>query len=217
MLYCKKKMLTGLTRLDIRKDIREPITYPILVKIVQTLPCICYTKYETILFTAIFVLAFFGFMRIGELVQDSEANVGHALQYDDVKIVNDSIEIRIKHSKTDQTGKGVIICVTASGKGVCPVKCIIEYEKIRPKIKKSYFCHFSGKYVTRYQVTSVLKKTLDVSLAKSALYKSHSFRIGAATSAAMAGASDEDIAKMGRWKSSAYKNYIRIPSTSIIF
>lgn len=131
------------------------------------------------------------------MVQDSELNVGHAIQYDDVKIVNDSVEIRMKHSKTDQTGKGVIICITAAGKGVCPVKCIGEYEKIRPKIKKSYFCHFSGKCVTRYQVTSVLRKTLDISLVKSALYKSHSFRIGAATSAAMAGASDEDIAKNG--------------------
>jgi hypothetical protein len=41
--------------------------------------------------------------------------------------------------------------------------------------------------------------------------KGHSFRIGAATAAAIQGASDEDIQRMGRWKSQAFKRYIRIP------
>ncbi|XP_041466138.1 uncharacterized protein LOC121416747, partial [Lytechinus variegatus] len=36
----------------------------------------------------------------------------------------------------------------------------------------------------------------------------HTFRIGAATTAAMAGCSDEEIQRMGRWVSSAHRRYI---------
>jgi hypothetical protein len=38
----------------------------------------------------------------------------------------------------------------------------------------------------------------------------HSFRIGAATSFSVLGKSDDEIKKLGRWKSSAFSNYIRI-------
>lgn len=42
-------------------------------------------------------------------------------------------------------------------------------------------------------------------------YQAHNFCIGAATSAAESGASDIQIQIMGRWKSAAFKKYIRIP------
>ena len=42
-------------------------------------------------------------------------------------------------------------------------------------------------------------------------FSSHSFRIGAATSAARAGVPDHLIQVLGRWKSDAYKQYIRTP------
>jgi hypothetical protein len=45
-------------------------------------------------------------------------------------------------------------------------------------------------------------------------YKSHSFRIGAATHAASLGYADSEIQAMGRWKSSAFKRYVRIPKVT---
>ena len=46
-------------------------------------------------------------------------------------------------------------------------------------------------------------------------YKSHSFRIGAATTAWAKGFSEEQIQQMGRWNSEAFKKYIRIPLLSL--
>ena len=42
-------------------------------------------------------------------------------------------------------------------------------------------------------------------------FSSHSFRNGAATSAARAGIPDHLIQVFGHWKSNAYKQYIRTP------
>jgi len=44
-------------------------------------------------------------------------------------------------------------------------------------------------------------------------YNTHSFRIGAATSAESAGLTESQIKSMGRWKSDAYRHYIK-PSSS---
>jgi hypothetical protein len=41
-------------------------------------------------------------------------------------------------------------------------------------------------------------------------FNTHSFRIGAATSFSVLGKFDDEIKKLGRWKSSAFSNYIRI-------
>ena len=40
-------------------------------------------------------------------------------------------------------------------------------------------------------------------------YNTHSFRIGAATSAIETGISDVQVKMLGRWKSNAYQRYVR--------
>ena len=59
--------------------------------------------------------------------------------------------------------------------------------------------------------TDQLSKSLCWAGLPTDIYKGHCVRIGSATEAAMDGVSEEDIQRMGRWKSHAFKRYIRIP------
>ena len=66
-----------------------------------------------------------------------------------------------------------------------------------------------GSDLTRYQFQAVLRKAADFLGWQSEKFASHSFRIGAATTAAMNGVPEETIMKKGRWKSGAVKSYFR--------
>ncbi|KAJ8307155.1 hypothetical protein KUTeg_015239 [Tegillarca granosa] len=103
-----KKMLTGLRHIDKRIDTRMPITLDILENLLKFLPVICFSSYESVMFTALFTLAFSGFVRIGELVANSIRDQGHSLLNFNIRFVSfiKSLEIVIPHSKTDQSGLG---------------------------------------------------------------------------------------------------------------
>nr|XP_034335988.1 uncharacterized protein LOC117692391 isoform X1 [Crassostrea gigas] len=102
--FLLKKVLLGLSRSNPHHDTRKPITLQILTTTVQTLPSICHSYYESTLFTTIFVTAFFGFFRMGELVQNTKQDVGHAIQVQNVSYspLDNTIKIVLHHSKTDQ-------------------------------------------------------------------------------------------------------------------
>lgn len=50
---------------------------------------------------------------------------------------------------------------------------------------RAIFCHFLGKPLTRYQFIAVLAKVLTKSSINAKKFKSHSFRVGAATTLAL--------------------------------
>lgn len=216
--FLVSKMLTGLSRTHKRKDLRMPVTSEILCKIILALPNICSSQYESILFSSLFSLAFFGFFRVGELVQNSKITVAHALQVHNICLVPDSNSVRIfvPYSKTDQSGKGCTIQLPSSSSIICPVALLKSFLEVRPAYPGSFFKHRAGEPVTRYQFVSVLKKALLAAGIHSNLYNSHSFRIGAATAAHAAGMDGDSIALFGRWKSDCYKSYIRIPTQKLM-
>lgn len=69
-----------------------------------------------------------------------------------------------------------------------------------------------GSPVSRQFFTEQLRLALSFCGLDTIKYQSHSFRIGAATLAAASGSSDIQIQNMGRLESSAFKEYIRIPT-----
>lgn len=206
-----RKMLEGLSRSKSAKDTRAPITLDLLKKIIYTLPTICYSVYETHLFKAAFTLAFFGLMRVSELVIDDKRENTSPVNLVDVKmnILKNQIELTIPKSKTDQQGLGSRIIIMATCDDTCPFSCMNEYLKQRSKVNGPLFCHFSGRPLTRFQFSSVLLKALKCLHIDTMFYKTHSFRIGGATYYHNTGVGEEELKTKGRWKSKVYTKYIR--------
>ena len=77
------------------------------------------------------------------------------------------------------------------------------------------FCLATGKRLTQLHFRYLLRRQLQRAGLNPQSFNTHSFRIGAATSAAQAGVPAQVIKCLGRWRSHAYKGYIR-PTFSMV-
>lgn len=186
-----------------------PITFDILSIIVPKLQIVCNSTYEAVLFKAAFTLAFHALLRVGEFALSKGNTSDRILHIGDVSSSNEQIVLRIRHSKTDQLGFGTSVVVKASSGPTCPVAAMKNFLQVRPNFAGPLFCHFSGTTITRYQFSAILKRTLKICNIDDTNFKSHSFRIGAATSLARQGTEKQIIQMAGRWKSNAVNSYIR--------
>lgn len=89
------------------KDIKAPITLPLLGQLVTALSSVCANSYETTLFATAFELAFFALLRVSEFTVSSRNAV--VLLETDIHLLDSEIKVQIKGSKTDQLGKGATI------------------------------------------------------------------------------------------------------------
>ncbi|XP_078533901.1 integrase/recombinase xerD homolog [Lissotriton helveticus] len=194
-------------------DQRAPIDYETLKNMLDALPTVTHSAYEAALFSVTFSLAFFGAFRIGELVARSKKEVNsRALLMEDIRLTAESVEILLQSSKTDQIGKGRNISLQRLGNDkYCPVALLATYLSCRPHNDGLLLIHSDCSPVTKYQVDHVMQGCLFLAgyTAKGAKFSSHSFRIGAATTAFRVGLPAEAIKKVGRWQSNCYRRYVR--------
>ena len=83
---------------------------------------------------------------------------------------------------------------------MCVARQLTAYCKFRPNIDGQLFCHLNYKKLTRFQFLAILRSALKLIGLSSDDYNTHSFRIGAATTAAMLGKNENEIKSVGRWK-----------------
>lgn len=120
-----RQALKGYRRSHGHKDAQRPVSFANLQAIFTQLLCI--TAYEVSLFKAAFSLAFFGAFRIGELVSSSKRVQGGILAQDVVCREN-SVQLLLRRSKTDQLGKDAQVQLfSLPGSPVCPVGAVSEF------------------------------------------------------------------------------------------
>lgn len=209
-----QKLLEGSRRLNRRTDSRAPLTLAILRELIPVLERVCRNSYEACLFRSAFLLAFFAFLRVGEFTAKSRSDNCHkVIALSDISFVdpgNSRVQLTLRYSKTDQLGRASIIDICSGSEGaVCPVSALKSFILMRPRVEGPLFLHLDRTPLTRYQVQSVLSKALVASGRSALRFRTHSFRIGAATTAAVCGIGSDEIKRLGRWRSSAFQLYIR--------
>lgn len=164
-------------------------------------------------------LGFFGFMRSGELTNDGKEPP--AIRVGDVAVDSHTtpsiLSVFLRRAKTDPFGKGVHIYLGRTGALICPISAILNYLVVRPAGDGPLFVWQDGRPLSRDRLVRELRATLSRTGTpiNPSQYSGHSFRIGAATTAAAAGVPAHTIKMLGRWESEAYQLYIRTPRESL--
>ena len=200
--------------------IRLPITTEIMSRIHNILAR-SPNDHQSIMMWAACCTAFFGFLRCSEFTIASPNDFDPAahLSINDIAVDNRNspslLRVTIKQSKTDPFRKGVQIFLGRTGKAICPVTAILPYLAIRGNTEGLLFITKTGRPLTRQHFSSALTTILQTAGLQAEQYNTHSFRIGAATSAKQSGISDLHIKMLGRWQSSAYETYIKTPRSQL--
>lgn len=167
-------------------------------------------------------MCFFGFLRSGEVTVESlkAYDPGCHLSVGDVALdsLTDPkvVQVRIKASKTDPFRKGVTIFLGRTGDELCPVAAVTAYLAVRGETPGAFFKWSSGVPLSREMLVKRMRVALQSAGVDVACYSGHSFRIGAATTAAAVGMEDSLIRTLGRWESTAYQLYIRVPREKLV-
>ena len=126
-----QKLLTSLSRQK-SCDVKLPISKPILHDLVSSLQHTNSSAAQRILFSAMFLTAFYGFFRIGELAARSACHTT-VIPYDNIRFLASggkihSIEITITHFKHNTRNRPFDIVIPGDESSpFCPVKLILRY------------------------------------------------------------------------------------------
>ena len=175
--------------------------------------------YDKVMLWAACTLGFFAFLRAGEFT--FVPGRGQALLTpEDIRVDSHYrptfLAVTLRGSKTDPFGAGCTLYVGHTQTQICPVVAVLAYLTIRPPVPGPLFIYADGSPLTRSGLVSAVRSALSTSGADLSRFTGHSFRIGAATSAALAGLPDSLIQTLGRWKSSAFLRYIRTPTSTLL-
>ena len=224
-----------------RRD-RYPLTRDILVRILS-FPLISLdgpldyldvdAHLEARALRASFTLAFAAFLRIGEFTYSPLALADWSRQSSrlltrqavTISSTGDALCLVLPQSKTDPSRKGVTLVVARSDPGdiACPVQAMVDYFASTahfalpgsPLFFRTNASHTKLLPWTRAYVLRRLALCLEQAGIDARGFSGHSFRRGAATTAAHNNLGGYEIQLLGRWKSDAYKAYIDTPPAQL--
>ena len=205
---------------------RLPITHEVLSQLCTLLRSGVYGPYMDTLLEAVFCLGYFGFLRCGEFTTQtlqfdpqihlSVGDVTFTRNADDGCIIK--MTLLLKTSKTDPFRAGCELLFFPTAKFLCPTTAMAKYLMLRYAMpyqpSDPLFLLLPNKLpLSRAVLVDHLRHLLQRLGYHADHFAGHSFRKGAATSAAAAHVPDHLLKTMGRWSSDCYQRYIQTPLT----
>ena len=219
-----ERVLTGIKKLrpGATRD-RLPITIDIMWLLVSFIHKGCFGVPEDQMFLAAITLAFYGFLRCGEFTSPSTSafSARRHLAVQDVTFYPtfnspSYMTVRCKFSKTNPFGRGHTLYLFSTHTLTCPVAAMKMYLSLRKYDPHApLLCLGDGTPLTCSKFVTMLHSVLQKLGFQPTIYAGHSFRIGAATTAAATGLPDYLIKALGRWSSECYILYIHTPRKSL--
>ena len=199
-----RRLLWGIKRLrGVHTDTRLPITPSLLRAFLNLL---LQTDYDHLMLWAAMLVAFFGFLRSSDLL---------ALRYSDLRRTREGYQLAIRVSKTDPFRQGATVYLTHLGDNTrCAVTALDHLLAHSSGQHGPVFQSRAGLQLTRPWLNALIRELVSRMGQPPERYSFHSFRIGAASTAAAAGVPDWKIQALGRWSSDCYRCYIRLPSAN---
>ena len=181
---------------------RLPIDKNVLKKLLLTLyhyKSIYLQHAFFLMYNLLYLLA----LRVSELLQYSH-NFNHALKFKDFYIKNALVTVIIRSGKHNH--------IPTRYEFQCSSRFYWHYQefvRLRGNRQGPFFCFKDSHPISRNFLAEKLKEDVSSLGLNHKLYNTHSFRVGRTSDLALEGASDRQIALMGRWKSDAFKDYVR--------
>ena len=195
---------------------RRPVTAAVLTDLLTAIRhSRTLHRRDGLMLSAAFTLAFFGFLRISEFTAPSLRQFDPRIHptMADIHWAKNHFTFHIRHSKTDQHYRGQTVHLPRLGGRLCPFTSMDRYVAGRGSVlapsRTPLFTFTDGRPLTRSSCLKHLRRLLQKAHHPPAAFNTHSFRIGAATSAAHSGVPSTTIKRLGRWWSGAYRRYVR--------
>ena len=136
--FLVQKTLLGAKKLRPSSDTRQPITYPLLMEIINIFSKNIRTSYLSTLYKAMISLSFFACLRPGE-VTSSQNNI----QFTDVLVSHQNISVTF-HCFKHYQGRPVTIVIPKQGGKACPWLLLNQFLAIRGNQPGPFFAHSNG-------------------------------------------------------------------------
>ena len=192
------------------------ISESMLHELLNSLNHVVFNEYDRIMYKAILLLQYHACARIGELVVSGK-NTDNVIRLHQVNFKHGSNNthsemtvdfVQFKHSQETVSES---VTIGAQNHEYCPISCIKSYLNVRGFRPGFLFVDNVFAPVTRSEVSHILDMLLIASGFDNRRYDTHGLRKGRASQAAADGWSESQIQRLGRWKSMAFKKYLKGP------
>ena len=158
-----KKMLQGILRQGPPKLPRHPITLQLLHRLLQAIANDQMIMYDKFLFSAMFILAFHAFLRVGEFTANSPAHASKIVQFSDISSVladgKPALQLSLRFFKGNTSRAPFSIVIPPSPNSPwCPVSVLQLFILARGPACGPLFCRANLLPVSRAEFSATLAR-----------------------------------------------------------